>query len=117
MQLQMAHQSIRFSKGIAIDIMVKIQDHYALADFMILDIEEEDDSPIILGRPFLNTTNASSMLDLDKSTSNSLEKRYAVTLIVILLMISRRSPAPGGDIDHPADKRINSLRMDGETMK
>jgi hypothetical protein len=38
--------------------MVKVQDHYALADFMVLDMEEEDDSPIILGRPFLNTTNA-----------------------------------------------------------
>jgi hypothetical protein len=38
--------------------MVKIQDHYAPADFMVLDMEEEDDSPIILGRPFLNTTNA-----------------------------------------------------------
>jgi hypothetical protein len=58
MQLQMADQSIQFPKGIAKDIMVKIQDHYAPADFMILDIEEEDDSPIILGRSFLNTTNA-----------------------------------------------------------
>jgi hypothetical protein len=56
MQLQMANQSIRFPKGIAKDIMVKIQDHYAPADF--LDIEKEDDSPFILGRLFLNTTNA-----------------------------------------------------------
>jgi hypothetical protein len=38
--------------------MVRIQDHYAPADFMILNMEEDDDSPIILGRPFLNTTNA-----------------------------------------------------------
>jgi hypothetical protein len=38
--------------------MVKIQGPYAPTDFMILDMEEEDDSPIILGRPFLNTTNA-----------------------------------------------------------
>jgi hypothetical protein len=58
MQLQMADQSIRFSEGIAKDIMVKTQDHYAPADFMVLDMEEEDDSPIILGRMFLNTTNA-----------------------------------------------------------
>ena len=39
--------------------MVRIQDHYAPVDFMVLDIgEEEDDTPIILRRPFLNTTNA-----------------------------------------------------------
>ena len=38
--------------------MVRIHDHYAPVDFMVLDMgEEEDDTPIILGRPFLNTTN------------------------------------------------------------
>jgi hypothetical protein len=58
MQLQMVNQSIRFLEGIAKDILVKIQDHYAPADFMVLEMEEEDDSPIILRRPFLNTTNA-----------------------------------------------------------
>jgi hypothetical protein len=57
MQLQMADQSIWFLEGIAKDIMVKIHDHYAAADFIVLDIEE-DESPIILGRPFINTTNA-----------------------------------------------------------
>ena len=59
MQLQMADQSIWFLEGIAKDVMVRIQDHFAPADFMVLDMgEEEDDTPIILGRPFLNTTNA-----------------------------------------------------------
>jgi len=39
--------------------MVRIHDHFAAVDFMVLDMgEEEDDTPIILGRPFLNTTNA-----------------------------------------------------------
>jgi hypothetical protein len=58
MQTQMADQSIRFPEGIAKDIMVKIQDYYAPADFMVLNMgEEEDDTPIILRRPFLNTTN------------------------------------------------------------
>jgi hypothetical protein len=57
MQLKMVDQSIRFLEGIARDVMVKIQDHYAPTDFMILDIEGEDNTPIIIGRPFLNTTN------------------------------------------------------------
>jgi hypothetical protein len=39
--------------------MVKIQDHYVPADFMILDLgEKEEDAPIILRRLFLNATNA-----------------------------------------------------------
>jgi hypothetical protein len=54
----MADQSIRFPEGIAKDVMVKIHDHYASADFMVLDMGEDDDTPIILGRSFLNTTNA-----------------------------------------------------------
>jgi hypothetical protein len=59
MQLQMADQSIRFLDEIAKDVIVRIHDQYAPADFMVLDMgEEEDDTPIILGRPFLNTTNA-----------------------------------------------------------
>jgi hypothetical protein len=52
----MVDQSIRFLEGIAKDVIVRIQDHY---DFMVLDIgEQEEDIPIILGRLFLNTTNA-----------------------------------------------------------
>ena len=46
-------------EGIAKDIIVKIQDYYVPADFMILDMgEEQEGVPIILGRSFLNTTNA-----------------------------------------------------------
>jgi hypothetical protein len=59
MQLQMVDQSIRYPEGIAKDVMVKIQDYYDPTDFMALDMgEEEDETPIILGRPLLNTTNA-----------------------------------------------------------
>ena len=58
MQLQMVDQSIRFSEKIAKDVMVRIHDQFVLVDFMVLDMGEEDDTPIILGRPFLNTTNA-----------------------------------------------------------
>ena len=37
MQLQMADQSIRFLEGIVKDVMVRIHDHYAPADFLVLD--------------------------------------------------------------------------------
>jgi len=54
----MADQTIRFPEGVAKDILVKIQDEYAPADFVILDMGANIDVPIILGRPFLNTLNA-----------------------------------------------------------
>jgi hypothetical protein len=55
----MVGQSIQFLEGIVKDVLVQIQDRYILADFMVLDMGAEDEEiPIILGRPFLNTTNA-----------------------------------------------------------
>ena len=37
---------------------IKVLDFKKLHNFIVLDMgEEEDDIPIILGRPFLNTTN------------------------------------------------------------
>ena len=55
---KMVDQSIQFPEGIAKDVMVRIHDHYAPTDFMVLDMGGEDGTPIILGRPFLDTTNA-----------------------------------------------------------
>jgi hypothetical protein len=56
-------------------------------------------------------------LDLDKSISNSLEKRYTAISIVIPLMSNQRRPTLGGDADHPNARRINPQRMNGKKMK
>jgi len=57
--LQLAEQSIRFVEGIAKDVPVQIDNHYVPTDFLVIDMgEDECDPPIILGRPFLNTTKA-----------------------------------------------------------
>jgi hypothetical protein len=57
-QLQMVDQSFRRPEEVVKDVMVKIRDHYIPTDFMVLDMGEEDDVHLILGRPFLNTTGA-----------------------------------------------------------
>jgi hypothetical protein len=54
----MADQSLRFPKGIVKDVMVRIQDKYIRVDFLVLDMQEDNKSPILLGRPFLYTANA-----------------------------------------------------------
>jgi hypothetical protein len=58
MQPQMADQSLRWPEGIAKEVLVKIQDYYVSSNFLVLDMSGDEDTPIILGRPFLNTTNA-----------------------------------------------------------
>jgi hypothetical protein len=40
------------------DILVKIRDTYIPTDFVILDMGHNEEVPLLLGRPFLNTTNA-----------------------------------------------------------
>jgi hypothetical protein len=56
--LQMVDQSQRFPEGIARDVPIKIKDHYVLADFLVIDMGDDQDPPIVLGRPFLKTTRA-----------------------------------------------------------
>jgi hypothetical protein len=49
-------QSFRFPEGIAKDVTIKFRDQEVPADFMVLDMGEEDDVHLILGRLFLHTT-------------------------------------------------------------
>jgi hypothetical protein len=44
---------------LAKDVPIQIDDHFIPTDFLVIDMREDDyDPPIILGRPFLNTTKA-----------------------------------------------------------
>ena len=51
-------KTIRFPEGLARDILVKVQDSYVPADFLILDMGANEDVSLILGRPFLYNMNA-----------------------------------------------------------
>ena len=54
----LANQSTRYLEGVATDLLVKVRSAYVPTDFMILDMGKAEDTPSILGRPFLNTANA-----------------------------------------------------------
>ena len=60
--LSLADRSVKIPKGIVEDVLVKIDKFYYPVDFVVLDTEpianEPNHVPIILGRPFLATTNA-----------------------------------------------------------
>jgi hypothetical protein len=58
MCLQLADQSIRYPVGITEDIPVKIREFFLLVDFVVLDMQPDSKVSLILGRPFLSTTNA-----------------------------------------------------------
>ena len=57
MCLQLVDQSVRYPIGIAENIPVKIWNFFVLVDFIVLDMQEDMKTPLVLGRPFLSTTN------------------------------------------------------------
>jgi len=60
----MADQSLRFIEGMVKDVMVRIQEHYIPADFLVLDMQGDNEIPILLGRPFLYTAKANIYIGL-----------------------------------------------------
>jgi hypothetical protein len=57
MCLQLADQSVCYPTGIAENILVKIQNFFIPVDFVVLDMEVDTKTLLILGRPFLSTSN------------------------------------------------------------
>ncbi|XP_057739973.1 uncharacterized protein LOC130957095 [Arachis stenosperma] len=58
MALQLADKTFKFSHGVVEDLLVKVGEFIFLADFVVLDLEEEANTSIIIGRPFLATAGA-----------------------------------------------------------
>jgi len=58
MILKLADRSTIQIVGFVEDIPIKIEGIYIPADFVVVDIPEDSDVPIILGRPFLATAGA-----------------------------------------------------------
>ena len=53
--LQLADRSIKYLQGVIEDMLMKVDKLYFPADFIVLDMEEDREVPLILGRPFLAT--------------------------------------------------------------
>ena len=51
--LQLADRSLKHPRGVIEDVLVKVDKFIFPADFIVLDMEEDKEIPIILGRPFL----------------------------------------------------------------
>ncbi|KAK5774610.1 hypothetical protein PVK06_042466 [Gossypium arboreum] len=62
MSIQLADKTIRFPRGIIEDVLVKIDKFIFPVDFIVLDIEEDSNTPLIFGQPFLAT--AQTIIDV-----------------------------------------------------
>ena len=91
--LQMADKSTAISIGICEDVPVVVANVTILTDFVILEMPEDENMSIILGRPFLNTIGA--IIDCNKSkftfhingnehTMHFLNKQFQVNAINVI---------------------------------
>ncbi|KAL0367422.1 UNVERIFIED_CONTAM: hypothetical protein Sradi_3632300 [Sesamum radiatum] len=62
--LQLADRSIKYPGGITENVLVKVGKFVIPVDFIVLDMEEDKNMPLILGRPFLATSRA--LVDVQK---------------------------------------------------
>ena len=62
--VQLADRSLKHPRGVIEDLLVKVDKFIFPTDFIVLDMEEDKEIPIILGRPFLATGRA--MIDVQR---------------------------------------------------
>ncbi|XP_021751221.1 uncharacterized protein LOC110716877 [Chenopodium quinoa] len=62
--LQLADRSVKFPLGVLEDVPLRVGKFFIPCDFVVMEMEEDVDVPIILGRPFLAT--AGAIIDMKK---------------------------------------------------
>ncbi|XP_022023798.1 uncharacterized protein LOC110924063 [Helianthus annuus] len=62
MSIQLAERSVKYTQGVIENLLVKVGEFVFPANFVILDMEEDTEIPLILGQPLLGTARA--MVDI-----------------------------------------------------
>ncbi|CAM8877992.1 unnamed protein product [Rhodiola kirilowii] len=85
--LRLADRSSRFPKGVLKDVPVRVGNFYIPGDFVVLEMEEDNEIPILLGRPFLYTAGA-----IFDTTKGSITMRVGDEEIEFNLEKAQRGP-------------------------
>ncbi|KAJ0940198.1 putative aspartic peptidase domain superfamily [Helianthus annuus] len=101
MTLSLADRSVKHPRGIVENLLVKVDKFVFPADFVILDMEADENIPLILGRPFLNT--AKALIDVSLGT---ITLRAGEESVVFKVMNSRGS-----------SDRVQAVSLVGECEK
>ncbi|XP_062104040.1 uncharacterized protein LOC133815189 [Humulus lupulus] len=87
--LQLAYRSIKHPRGVIEDVLVKVDKFIFPADFIVLDMEEDANIPIIFGRPFLATGRA--LIDVQKGELKLRVQNEEVTFNVFSATTKRKT--------------------------
>ena len=107
--LQMADKSTAIPIGICEDVPISVANVLIPTDFVVLDMPEDDNLSIILGRPFLNTAGAVIDCTESKVTFNVkgkehtiyFPKKKAVTMVNQMVNCIKRNTLMIGSIEVP----------------
>ncbi|GJZ37842.1 ribonuclease H-like domain-containing protein, partial [Tanacetum coccineum] len=83
--IKLADQTIKQPRGIAENVLVRIGKFIFPIDFIILDIPEDDDVPLILGRPFLSTVHSKIDVFKRKITLRAGEEKLVFKVLCLPL--------------------------------
>ncbi|GJT51252.1 zf-CCHC domain-containing protein [Tanacetum coccineum] len=89
MSIQLADRSIKYLIGVCENLLVKISKFIFPSDFVVLEMDEDELVPIILGRPFLATARA--VVDVHEGKLNLRVKSETVTFNIGNSMKSKHS--------------------------
>ena len=104
--LQMVDRSMAQPEGILEDVLVKVGKFIFLVDFVIMQVEEDTQVPLLLGRPFLATGDA--LIDVQKG-----ELTLRVGDEAVQFNINRSLEHPNVEADSCMAVRNNSILNDG----
>ncbi|XP_019238374.1 PREDICTED: uncharacterized protein LOC109218460 [Nicotiana attenuata] len=83
MLLQLAERTVKRASGILDDVLVQVGKFVFPADFVILDYRVDEEIPIILGRPFLDTGRALIHCEIGELKMRLNEKRVNVQYVEV----------------------------------
>ncbi|XP_039115823.1 uncharacterized protein LOC120251350 [Dioscorea cayenensis subsp. rotundata] len=84
MTIQLADHSIKKPRGVVEDVLVRVDKLIIPVDFIILDVDDDVEVPLILGRPFLNTAGALIDVKGGKMTLRVGDEEVILTLPVTM---------------------------------
>ena len=78
MILKLADQVTKYPYGVVDDVLVKMDKFTFPVDFVVMDMKEDEEVPLILGRPFMKTVRI--IVDVDKGELQVRTQDEEVTL-------------------------------------
>ncbi|XP_058766087.1 uncharacterized protein LOC131639619 [Vicia villosa] len=114
MSLQSADRSVKYPIGILEDKTVKIGQLYIPTDFVVMDINEDEEIQILLGRPFLST--AGAIIDVKKRKLTFEVRNERIEFILLKFLMAPVIGDACYTIDI-IDECINELERDESLIK